>query len=164
MSIAYTYRHRCRIVWGMSLALLMLLATGCMGGYGRFATNTQVGQAFRSGEAQSGYRYYYTGRDSMPYAIIGIDSTYSVPSRYWIPFEPEPQKLSKMSDNMYGKMGYAPTGAHILDPAGSIIGVWFSSLYTSSVRVDAQRRTVEILYRNPENARSLSVGVLDGMR
>jgi hypothetical protein len=139
--------------------LLIMLIAGCAGNYGSFSKNVQVGNDFYSGNFQSDYHYYYSGRDNMPYAIIGIDQDYTVPSKYWIRFDPEPEKLKKMAGNMYGKHQYNPYGYHILDPEGTIIGIWFSSVRQPSVGVDPENLTVEVLFRNPENTRSMSVGM-----
>jgi hypothetical protein len=59
---------------------------------------------------------------------------------------------------MYGKHRYYPAGFHILDPDGKVIGVWYSSVNQYSVSVDQQNRTVEVLFPNPENSRSMSIG------
>ena len=147
-----------RVAGFIIIVLLILMAAGCTKNYGRFAKSAEVDLAFRQGDRQSDYHYFYAGRDNMPYAIIGIDRSYTVPSRYWIPFDPESEMLMKMSGNMYGKHTYDPAGFHILDPDGKIIGVWFSSVNQFSVSVDQQNRTVEVLFRNPENSRSMSVG------
>ncbi len=137
----------------VALIVLMLMLVGCTTNYGRFAKSAEVDLAFRQGDRQPDYRYFYAGRDTMPYAIIGIDRTYTVPSRYWIPFEPEPDTLKKMTGNMYWKNRYNPYGSQILAPDGTIIGVWFSSVYLPSVKVDQQKRTVDVLFKNPENDR-----------
>ena len=141
------------ILSAAALALAIMVA-GCSNNYGGFSRDQQVGLAFRNGNSQSDYNYYYQGRENMPYAIIGIDRNYTVPSRYWIPFEPDEEQLKKMTGNIYGKHKYYPAGSHIVDPAGSIIGVWYSGVDNRSVRVDQQNRTVDILFPNPENSRS----------
>lgn len=130
---------------------LLLTIAGCTGNTGRFSLDSGVEQAIQSGSVHSAYQYYYAGRDTMPYAIIGIDRSYRVPSRYWIPFEPTPEQLRDMSGNMYGRQRYQPYGSTILGPDGDPVGVWYSSVRTRSVNVDPQRRTVEVLFRNPEN-------------
>lgn len=135
----------------LAVAALMLIFAGCNNTYGRFTRDAQVDQAFRTGAHQPEYNYYYSGRDDMPYAIIGIEQNYTVPSRYWIPFEPEPALLKKMSGNVYGKDLYQPYGSVIRDPEGKAIGVWYSSVFERSVTVDQENRTVQILFRNPEN-------------
>ena len=162
MSIIERHPTNVRIRLGgcIMLVVLTLMVAGCTKNYGQFTKSAEVTSAFSQGDHQPDYQYFYAGRDNMPYAIIGIDRTYTVPSRYWIPFEPESEMLRKMSDNMYGKHTYYPTGFHILDPGGNIIGVWYSSVNQYSVSVDQQNRTVELLFRNPENSRSMSVGYI----
>jgi hypothetical protein len=138
-----------------AVVLFILTAAGCASHSGRFTVNAEVEQAFRTGHPQTDHNYYYAGRDTMPYAIIGIDSSFTVPSKYWIPFEPEPETLKKMSGNMYWKNLYNPYGAHMLAPDGTIVGVWFSSIRFHSVKVDQQQRTVDVLFQNPESTRDL---------
>ena len=151
---------RIRLGGCLALVVLVLMAAGCTKNYGHFTKSAEVDLAFRQGDHQSDYQYFYAGRDNMPYAIIGIDRSYTVPSRYWVPFDPESEMLRDMSGNMYGRHKYYPSGFHILDPDGNIIGVWFSSVNQYSVSVDRQNRTVEVLFRNPENSRSLSIGYI----
>ena len=139
------------IVPRVALVALMLLLAGCMKNYGRFNLDSQVDQDFRTGAVRPEFQYYYEGRDTMPYAIIGIDRSYTVPSRYWIPIAPEPAQLKKMSGNMYNEVRDDPYGAYILAPDGKVIGVWYSTVIFRSVKVDQNSRTVEVLFKNPEN-------------
>lgn len=152
-------KMRVRLGGCLALVAFVLMAVGCSKNYGHFSKSAEVDRAFRQGNHQADYQYFYAGRDNMPYAIIGIDRSYTVPSRYWVPFDPEPEMLRKMSGNIYGKLSSDPAGYHILDPDGTIIGVWFSNVYNYSVSVDQQNRTVEVLFPNPENSRSLSIGL-----
>ncbi len=162
MSTLKRLQTNMRVRYGGLIVLIVLTAmvAGCTKNYGNFKKSADVTFAFQQGDYQPEYQYFYAGRDNMPYAIIGIDRNYTVPSRYWIPFEPESEMLKKMSGNMFGKYKYYPNGYHIFDPDGNMIGVWFSSVNSYSVSVDQQNRTVEVLFRNPENSRSLSVGHL----
>ena len=134
-----------------AVVALMIVVAGCNKNYGRFTIDTQVSQAFRTGAMQPEFNYYYTGRDTMPYAIIGIDHGYTVPSRYWIPFEPEPAQLKKMSQNIYRYYHFQPYGSTILDSEGKVVGVWYSNIFQRSVTVDQENHTVQVLYENPEN-------------
>ena len=153
ISTIHPRRMMARVVGSGAWVVLMLMLFGCNTNYGRFARSAEVDLAFRQGDHQPGYQYYYAGRDTMPYAIIGIDRSYTVPSQYWLAFEPQAEQLVKMSGNMYGQGHDYPSGSHILDPDGTIIGVWFSSVRLPSVKVDQQRKTVEVLFANPENRR-----------
>ena len=138
-------------------ALLALLVTGCMKNYGRFTLDAQVSQAFRSGSIQADYQYYYSGRQTMPYAIMAIDRSYSVPSKYWVPFEPQPEQLKTMSGSIFDQNRYPSYGYRILDPNGVLIGIWYASARDHSVRVDQENRTVTVLFTNPENKNKSSL-------
>ena len=140
-----------RVAAFIIIAVLMVMVTGCTKNYGRFAKNSEVDIAFRQGDLKSDYQYFYSGRDTMPYAIIGIDRGYTVPSRNWIHFEPESEQLRKMAENIYCKIHYDPAGYNIQDRDGNIIGVWFSSVNNNSVSIDQQSRTVELLFLMPES-------------
>lgn len=144
-------RIQVAVVTGVALFVLAPVLIGCMEKYGRFNLDRQVDYAFRTGAVQANFRYYYAGRDTMPYAIIGIDRSYTVPSRYWIAFAPEPEQLKRISGNMYNEVWDQPYGAHILDPDGKAIGIWYSTVSNRSVKVDQNSRTVEVLFSNPEN-------------
>lgn len=132
--------------------VLLALFAGCINAtYGRFRKDEQVNHAFRTGTVPTALNYYYAGRESMPYAILGIDPSYTVSSRFWITFAPQPEKLRSMSTTIYGNDRHEAYGFSILDPNGFPIGVWFSSLHFPSVKVDRENRTVEVRYKNPES-------------
>ena len=138
--------------WKLSLIVILLLIVGCaQNNHGRFKMDEQVSQAFINGSVQPDLNYYYSGRETMPYAIIGVDSRYSVPSKYWIQFDPEPDKLKKMSGNVYGQLNFTVSGAHMISPDGQVIGVWYSAIRNRSVSVDPVDRSVQVLFRNPES-------------
>lgn len=149
-----TIRVHGSVAWCVAAVALMLMVAGCTDNYGQFVRSAEVTHAFRNGDYQPDYQYYYTGRDTMPYAIIGIDRRFTVPSRYWVKVEPQSETFGKMSGNMYGANHYYPSGSHIIDTAGTTIGVWYSSIHFYSVKVDQEERTVEVLFNNPENRRS----------
>lgn len=156
-------RARVRLSAGVFFftAIFMIVLTGCSQKYGRFTMDDQVGQAFRSGTVQAKLNYYYAGRDTMPYAIMGIDPRYTVPSRYWILFKPRSEQLKKMSGNVYGKHRYDPYGSHIRDAEGEVVGIWYSNLRFKSVSVDHEKKTVEVLFPNPESNDHASIAGFD---
>lgn len=142
---------RRRLFWAVVLPALLLVLAACGSHYGNFSLSAEVKHAVETGAVEPDLDYYYAGRDTMPYAIMGIDRSYQVPSRYWISFEPQPDQLKKMGGNIYGKHHYDPYGAHILDSEGNFIGVWYSNVRFKSVKVDREKMTVEVLFPNPEN-------------
>ena len=136
----------------MVILITLLVVTGaCAQNYGRFSIDPQVANDFRTGTIQPDLRYYYQGRDTMPYAIIGIDRTYEVPSKYWIAFDPDPEQLKKMSGNIYQDVRDYTYGATIMAPDGTVVGIWYSNVDQKSVTVDQENHTVQILFPNPEN-------------
>jgi hypothetical protein len=142
---------RRRLSGTIVLAALLLMVAACGNHYGNFSLNTEVTQAFETGTVEPDLDYYYAGRDTMPYAIMGIDRRYQVPSRYWISFDPQPEQLKKMSGNIYGKDRYDPYGARIRDAEGEVVGIWYSNVRFQSVSVDRQNNIVQVLFPNPEN-------------
>lgn len=116
--------------------------TGCTQTYGRFIRDDQVDQAFKTGAFPQGLDYYYSGRSTKPYAIIGVGRNYNVPSGIWVAVEPG--KLKKMSENMQGADGF-----NMLDHYGNVVGVWYSKLNNRSVKVDQQNHSIEVMFQNP---------------
>jgi hypothetical protein len=153
VSAYFSKRHgRCFMLFvGVALAVGI---SGCLQNYGQFSRDSQVSEAFRSGLVPPELNYFYAGRETMPYAIMGIDPGYAISSSLWTAFEPQPEQLRKMSSNIYGKQQYDPYGFNILAPDGAFVGIWFSSLHFPSVKVDEQNRTVAVQYKNPESYRS----------
>ena len=133
------------------MVVLLLVAAGCATNQGSFSLDAEVTRAFQTGVIQPQYQYYYSGRDNMPYAIMAIDRSYTVPSRYWIAFQPTPEQLKNMSGNVYGKLVYDPYGALIRAADGQIVGAWYSNVPFRSVTVDQAAKTVQVLFPNPEN-------------
>ncbi len=152
MKIAKTLKHRYKKSTFQYAAIIGLLAvvTACSHNHGGFALNAEVTQDFKTGVVRPDLDYYYSGRDTMPYAIIGIEPGYSVPSRYWTAFDPQSEQLKNMSGNIYGKLRRDPHGSFISGPGGDVIGIWFSNIRNQSVSVDLEAKTVQLLFPNPE--------------
>jgi hypothetical protein len=60
-------------------------------------------------------------------------------------------RLKKMSRNIYDNVQLNPYGARIISPEGNAIGIWYSTVFNRSVSVDEQKKTVQVLFVNPEN-------------
>ena len=74
-------------------AALIVGLSGCLENYGRFSRDAQVSHAFRSGLVPQELNYFYAGKETNPYAIMGIDPGYVFPSTFWTAFEPQPAEL-----------------------------------------------------------------------
>jgi hypothetical protein len=120
------------------VAIVFLTAaglTGCLQSYGRLKTNPAVTQAFQEYRMLDDYRYYYSGRENVPTAIIGVDPKYGFESELWRPIESTSDALKKMVERV-PEFGYGARGADILTPKGDVAGVWFSRTTQSVVRLE----------------------------
>ena len=138
-------------IQAITIVIAFSMFFGCMKNYGRFTIDDQVARDVLSGVSDPQLRYYYTGRDTMPYAIIGIDRAYHIHSPYWIEFDPAPDRLKKMSQKIYANIQDDAYGARMISTAGRWIGIWYSNVFSRSVRVDEKKKTVQVLFVNPEN-------------
>jgi len=100
---------------------------------------------WHSYEIQSNYKYYYSGPDSQPNYIIGIDDRYRLTSGLWKPVDLTPGKLEGWINYRRPRVGYSPRlyGAEITDKDGRRIGLWYSVrdwrlLGTATVRENNQ--------------------------
>ena len=142
---------KCRELFFLLVASSIVLTVfiGCMQSYGRFSHDDHIDQAFKNGEILKDLKYYYSGRESKPDAIIGIDSAYMVPSDFWIEFEPYPEQLKRMKAKVYGGHRFGSSESYMLAPDGTVIGVWFFGPNVRSFMVDQQNRSVEVIFRIP---------------
>ncbi len=126
------------------LPITLMGLTGCTGSYGRVIRDPELTKAIENNTVIEGYKYYYYGYASKPYAVAGIDPKYEVRSKLWREVDPksENEKFKKMIYWMWQDYGYYTYGAHILDPSGAKAGVWYSSIYFVAVRFTADNRVV----------------------
>jgi hypothetical protein len=138
MPYGYTLLGVCGLI-----AAIML--SGCAGSYGRLNWDPQVTAAFQNYDTQQGFNYYYYGVGSRTFAIAGISADYNVKSRIWreVPQDSEAFKslVSRAWENDFYLPHY-PQGAHILNPQGKRVGVWYSSLRFVTVKFAENNRIV----------------------
>ena len=134
--------------WTAALVLIFsVVAVGCAGSYGRLQRDPQVTKAFDDNTVNPEYQYYYYGRSNQPYIIVGIDRSYNMESRMWRSVEPNSDQFKEMVywiwiDVLYGYQ--REKGAHILDPQGNRVGLWYSHLWWAAIRFSDDNR-IEIM-------------------
>ncbi|MFZ0240986.1 MAG: hypothetical protein WAL90_05005 [Desulfobacterales bacterium] len=118
-------------------AVALALLGGCLANYGRLNTSSDVTQAFKNRQMIAGYRYYYSGRENKPSAIIGIDPAFEFSSRFWTALEPSQFDaiVGRVSIPEYGFV----YGAYILAPDGRRAGVWFSWVRNFTAKFEDDR-------------------------
>ncbi len=148
-----------------AFAIMAVIVAGCAAGrYGRFQLDQGIGRDFREGIVHPGYQYYYAGRDHLPYAILAVDKSYTLVSRVWVAFEPFPEQLEKMSAVLFAEDRYPARGERILSPDGALLGFWYAGVRDYSVRMDPEKRTIQVLFSNPElEEEDIRAGVFIGL-
>ena len=114
--------------------------------FGRLDFDGEVESAFDGGRQLEGYRYYYSGMINSPDGIIGIREGYTLETTLWKEYDPERQVFRELVGQMRlsgGGLGRFIRGMRILDSRGEMIGVWFSELDRTTVRMRGER-VVEI--------------------
>jgi hypothetical protein len=135
-------------LWSAVAVIIMaLVVSGCLKNYGRLQRDPQVTKSFDDNTVNPGYQYFYYGRSNQPYVIVGIDRTYYMDSRMWREVEPNSDQFKEMVYWIWTDVLYAPyygKGAHILDPQGNKVGLWYSHFWWAAIRFSDDNR-IEIM-------------------
>ena len=133
--------HPNHLLGRQTLLAVFIIASlaGCFANYGRLEINSAVEQAFRNKEMLDNYRYYYSGRENKPSAIIGIDPAFQFSSKYWTAIEPS--QFETMVGRMYPDYGFL-YGAYMMAPDGRKAGVWYSWVKTFTIKFEGDRIVV----------------------
>jgi hypothetical protein len=139
----------------LPILCLPLVACGSLfKNYGRIAPSNEVNQDFVRFRVHPEYRYYISGSELYPNALMGLHRAHRLsPETLWKEVEMTPKQMKEIIENMQTKgrelMKY-PQGFEILDYTGHPIGVWFSILTaTSFVRME-EDGTVTINTPDPD--------------
>jgi hypothetical protein len=119
------------IVSVLFLAVMLTMQTGCTttGRKGSgVVTSREATDIWHSYEILPNYHYYYSGPDSQPNYIIGIDDRYKLVTEFWKPVDLTPDMLKNWFNYYRPRVGYSqsPYGAFITGPDGERIGLWYS--------------------------------------
>jgi hypothetical protein len=140
------YKNRLlRYAAGAAVYSILPLITGCFENYGRLKHNPEITRAFQTYQVEPNFKYYYYGRSNMPYAVVGLDLSYHMRSRVWREVDSQTEEFKKMIywiwDDVYYK-SYNTYGAHIVDPNGQKIGIWYSAIWWAAVKFEENNRVV----------------------
>ena len=115
---------------GLKILLLVvpLALLGCSGHYGRLAVNDDVKTQFEAYKVLPDHRYYYSGSEARPRAVIGIHEAYRLQSDLWVPVNLTSEQLKDWVDYFgpHFKNFQGSNGSDILADDGSKIGVWYT--------------------------------------
>ena len=114
------------------LVVILSLLSGCATTAGKkssgVVTSREATEIWHSYEILPSYHYYYSGPDSQPNYIIGIDDRYKLMTELWKPVDLTPEMLKNWFNYIRPRVGYSqsPYGAFITAPNGERIGLWYS--------------------------------------
>ncbi len=117
-----------------SIRVLMIFAVllwmGCSASTSSFRRSNTVTDTFENHRILPDYRYYFSGNDYKPTAVVGIHKDYTLSSPYWHPKDLSEKQLGIWMNRITMQAGAEynvfPNGAYILDAQGNRIGVWYS--------------------------------------
>lgn len=110
------------------------LVSACAGNYGRLKGDQEMAMLFLKGPLPD-YSYYYTGRASIPDALIGIRPEYTLKSSIWHPVE-SMEEVHHLASRVALKDTGRARGSIILDPLGKEAGIWFSTYTSTTVKLN----------------------------
>ena len=94
----------------------------------RIVTSREATEIWHSYEINPNYNYYYSGPNSQPNYIIGIDDKYQFTSKLWKSVDLTPEMLKNWFNFIKPRVGYSldTYGAFITGPNGERLGLWYS--------------------------------------
>lgn len=123
---------------------LMLLSgpVGCFSNYGNIRWSSEAAEAFRSYKILGDHKYYYSGGDARPNAIIAIHQNYTLVPELWKEVDVTSDQLKAWVDLMVAQNLFytSPEGFIINDAKGNRVGIWYSMWDWTSVKMESDNR------------------------
>jgi hypothetical protein len=114
----------------LAVCLSALACTALFRNYGRFNPSDEVTQTFTTYQVNKDFRYYVSGSDLYPNALMGLHRTYRLdPETLWKEVQMTPEKMKEIVEHMNTKASQHiefQRGFELLDNNGRPIGVWYS--------------------------------------
>ena len=134
------------------LLAVCLSAMACSGqflrNYGRINPSSETTRAFESYHVNTEYRYYISGSDLYPNALMGLHRDYRLdPKTLWKEVAMTPARMKEIVENMKTKAAEYREfqfGFEMLDDKDRPIGVWYSILTARTFLRMQENGTVRI--------------------
>jgi hypothetical protein len=114
----------------LAICLGALACTGMFRNYGRFNPSDEAMQAFATYQVNKDFRYYISGSDLYPNALMGLRRSHRLdPETLWKEVQMTPEKMKEIVEHMNTKAENQreyQKGVELLDNNGRPIGVWYS--------------------------------------
>lgn len=115
----------------IGIGFIMLFGRRVRANYGSIRPNGKVTESFESYKEKPDLIYYFSGAETAPTAIIGVDKRLTLDSQLWKRIDVTTEKLETLVRNMKTKVSVRDETLHgfdILDNRGMYMGEWFSIL------------------------------------
>jgi hypothetical protein len=117
--------------------------------YGRITPNGETTRAFESYQVNAEYRYYISGSDLYPNALMGLHRDYRLdPETLWKEVTMTPERMKEIVEHMktkaWGEYRQFQYGFEMSDEKGKPIGVWYSILKARTFLRMQENGTVRI--------------------
>lgn len=121
----------------LAMAAVLAAATvaGCGGRHGAIRLDVAAQRGFEAAEVLAGHRYYTTGSENSPDAILALRSDRPLRGGRWREVPMTRETLARLVDRMRGTRNDGPHGSVVVDDRGERIGVWLSWLSPLPVRL-----------------------------
>jgi hypothetical protein len=111
--------------------LPILLLTACLPLQADFVFRREgeITRAFESSQVLPGYRYFYSGPEAEPIAILGIRQDIEFAPGLWKEVDLSGERLRgwmERIDNAYRDVHSLYYGSTIIDRQGGVVGIWYA--------------------------------------
>ena len=119
-----------------AVLIVLFIALAAVNAYSYLEQNNEVNQYFLDRKVYPDHKYYYSGSEARPRAIIAIHNDYVLESKLWRSTDITQDKLKRWINTMTNNI-FTPDiwGKKIMGPNREYIGVWFSPAKTASIRL-----------------------------
>lgn len=130
-------------IYALLAFITLVMLGGCLGTFGKLHWDSQVTSAFKAHDVQKDFNYYWYGVGNRTFAIAGISEDYHMESKMWREVQVNTQEFKDLISRAWYNDAYHPheaKGAHILNPEGKQVGIWYSSLRFVAVKFSENNR------------------------
>lgn len=130
------------------LLVLQISLSGCTTSFkntGVFKRDAQVAENFETARILPDYKYYYSGPEAEPIAILGIHKNYRLQPGLWKEVALTETQLKKWMErigNDYRSPKYKYHGSFILNSKGEKIGVWYSLVNWVTLKIGPDNKII----------------------
>lgn len=148
----------CRVPSRRAAAAFLLAGFigGCSAGgpYGELRRDPAAAKSFEFHQVLPGHRYYTTGAQNLPDAILAVDGKYTLQGTLWREEEMTEKRLRylvyQLQQSGVGLIDF-PVGMAVLGPEGEKIGYWYSDLTFTTVEMPGPGK---VLVHSPAKIRA----------